>query len=524
MIGAKNSTGRTTWSDNPEPTDRAPRPDRAQRVDEGGRGMMMASATLGAALRERREALGASLAEVEAATKIRQKYLSALEADEWQLLPGEVVGRGFLRNYAAYLGLEPTDIVDRRRAVADPSLSSALAPTSAGSSLPPMRQVDYRPKDVGLREDDDTLEERTPIKLGPLLTVIGGIAALLLVIWGFSRFGGGMMAGIADAASGANSAVSGWFAAGPEPTPTRSLAVLVEGGPTPTSTSVFDTGATGGAAGGAVDAAAGAPADTSIDPNRTGEIAAVDPLAVAPPASEAAAPVAAATLPPPPTATLAPPTPTLVPPTPTPQAQPVTVAVQANLRASPNLDAEIVGAAQVNDQINLIGQTADAQWYLMDTNAWIFAQLVAAPPTALPVVDPATVTAPAGVLLPTATPIGQEAAPTAAPVVAEAPVAAACADARSVITSPGEGQSVSGVVGIVGNATHENFASFKLEAGVPGVGLNFVGSGNSPVSGGQLGSVNTAAFANGPLLIRLTVIDQTGNFPPACDVTVNVQN
>jgi len=84
--------------------------------------MMMASATLGAALRERREALGASLAEVEAATKIRQKYLSALEADEWQLLPGEVVGRGFLRNYAAYLGLEPTDIVDRRRAVADPSL------------------------------------------------------------------------------------------------------------------------------------------------------------------------------------------------------------------------------------------------------------------------------------------------------------------------------------------------------------------------------------------------------------------
>ena len=69
-------------------------------------------------LRKRREAMGASLAEVEAATKIRQKYLAALEADEWSLLPGEVVGRGFLRNYASYLGLDSTELIERRGGVA----------------------------------------------------------------------------------------------------------------------------------------------------------------------------------------------------------------------------------------------------------------------------------------------------------------------------------------------------------------------------------------------------------------------
>ncbi|MEZ4613556.1 MAG: helix-turn-helix transcriptional regulator [Caldilineaceae bacterium] len=74
------------------------------------------------------------MAEAEAATRIRQKYLAALESDEWHLLPGEVVGRGFLRNYATFLGLEPNEVVERRRTVADPTLAAVLASTSAGSA------------------------------------------------------------------------------------------------------------------------------------------------------------------------------------------------------------------------------------------------------------------------------------------------------------------------------------------------------------------------------------------------------
>ena len=108
--------------------------------------------TLGAILREQRDALGVTLAEVEEVTRIRQKYLAALEADEWHLLPGEVVGRGFLRNYALFLGLDPEELMERRRAMLDPELLQALADTSAGTTLPPVREVDYRPKDVDLEE------------------------------------------------------------------------------------------------------------------------------------------------------------------------------------------------------------------------------------------------------------------------------------------------------------------------------------------------------------------------------------
>ena len=86
----------------------------------------------GPLLRERREAMGVTLAEAEVATRIRQKYLAALESDEWDLLPGEVVGRGFLRNYATYLGLEPTEMIERRRAVRSPAAGGSAS--SARSS------------------------------------------------------------------------------------------------------------------------------------------------------------------------------------------------------------------------------------------------------------------------------------------------------------------------------------------------------------------------------------------------------
>jgi hypothetical protein len=45
---------------------------------------------IGPILRERREAMGVTLAEAEVATRIRQKYLAALESDEWNLLPGRL--------------------------------------------------------------------------------------------------------------------------------------------------------------------------------------------------------------------------------------------------------------------------------------------------------------------------------------------------------------------------------------------------------------------------------------------------
>lgn len=66
---------------------------------------------LGQILREAREAKGISLAEAEAATKIRRKYLQALEETRYDALPPGVYVRGFLRSYASFLGLNPDEVV-----------------------------------------------------------------------------------------------------------------------------------------------------------------------------------------------------------------------------------------------------------------------------------------------------------------------------------------------------------------------------------------------------------------------------
>lgn len=62
---------------------------------------------LGQMLREARESKGISLIEAEKATRIRRKYLLALEEANYEALPPAVYVRGFLRNYASYLGLDP---------------------------------------------------------------------------------------------------------------------------------------------------------------------------------------------------------------------------------------------------------------------------------------------------------------------------------------------------------------------------------------------------------------------------------
>ncbi len=50
--------------------------------------------------------------EVELRTKIRAKYLRAIENEEWDLLPGEVYVKSFLRTYGQYLGLDTRQLID----------------------------------------------------------------------------------------------------------------------------------------------------------------------------------------------------------------------------------------------------------------------------------------------------------------------------------------------------------------------------------------------------------------------------
>jgi cytoskeletal protein RodZ len=67
---------------------------------------------IGTSLREARLRQGIELPRVEADTKIRAKYLRALEEERFEVLPAETYVKGFLRTYAEYLGLDGQLYVD----------------------------------------------------------------------------------------------------------------------------------------------------------------------------------------------------------------------------------------------------------------------------------------------------------------------------------------------------------------------------------------------------------------------------
>lgn len=76
---------------------------------------------IGATLREARNRRKVDLSEVEGAIKIRHRYLRAMENEEWDVLPGGAYTRGFIRTYAAYLGLDGERLADEYRRATAPS-------------------------------------------------------------------------------------------------------------------------------------------------------------------------------------------------------------------------------------------------------------------------------------------------------------------------------------------------------------------------------------------------------------------
>ncbi|MEA2168508.1 MAG: cytoskeleton protein RodZ [Solirubrobacteraceae bacterium] len=94
------------------------RPGDAARAADSARGAVTAipAPSLPERLLAARERKGVDLYRAERDTKIRARYLAALERGDWRELPGAVYTKGFLRNYALYLGLDPEDIIVQWRA------------------------------------------------------------------------------------------------------------------------------------------------------------------------------------------------------------------------------------------------------------------------------------------------------------------------------------------------------------------------------------------------------------------------
>jgi cytoskeletal protein RodZ len=419
---------------------------------------------LGALLRERREAMGVSLAEVEVATRIRQKYLSALESEEWHMLPGEVVGRGFLRNYADYLGLDPQEIMERRRATTDMGMTQALSTTSAGAPLPPERQVDYRPKEVELKDEGDGIQ-RGEIRLTPILGIVALALLVGIGVWGLSALREPIGERLAE---GQAWVIEFFEPSEPEEVPaTSAVGVVNEENTSQAQVAAMAATATAAAQGVVTFGSAGTttpvitvPADMT-EPAEGGE--------QEPPAAPPANPEGGV----------------ILVPTATPQqaAAAPTAVVEAPVQEVPAATPEAPTPTPV-------------------------------PPSPTPVP-------------PTDTPAAPTDTPTPEPTPLPAVVPAACADPRAVISAPGVGQVVAGVTPLSGVATHENFQFYKLEyaAGAnAGGGFTYFDGGQVQISGGVLGNFNTTVLPNGDYTLRLTVVDQVGNFPPPCDVSVVVQN
>ena len=122
---------------------------------------------IGNSLREARLRQNLELTEAELSTKIRSKYLRALEEEQFELLPAQTYVKGFLRTYAEWLGLDGQLYVDEYNS----------------RYVTGEEEVPYRPRRSSPRP-------RRRADSNALVYALGGIAvltALVIVAW---RFGG----------------------------------------------------------------------------------------------------------------------------------------------------------------------------------------------------------------------------------------------------------------------------------------------------------------------------------------------
>lgn len=145
-----------------------------------------------------------------------------------------------------------------------------------------------------------------------------------------------------------------------------------------------------------------------------------------------------------------------------------------------------------------------------------------------------TPTPPPATMTPTATATRvrptQQKPPTPTPEVVGTPTPAvrpaACPNPNVRITSPGVNQVIQGNFPVRGTATHASFQYYKLEVGPGNNPREWTVVGQlhqAPVNGGVLETFNSGAYAPGTYTLRLVVVDQTGNYPEPCRVTVTVQ-
>jgi cytoskeletal protein RodZ len=182
---------------------------------------------LGRLLAEAREARALSHADVEAVTRIRQKYLEAMERGQFSALPSGATGRGLLRTYARFLGLDEAETL-RRYAVESGDAGETTPMAEPGHP----RLLDYRPVEVRLMDSRPRFAWLLPA-LGVLLL----LAAIGGGVWWLNRNPGWNPLAAFGPAPTATSTPQPPIATRPLPLPTAAIPPPTMTAPAPLPTS-----------------------------------------------------------------------------------------------------------------------------------------------------------------------------------------------------------------------------------------------------------------------------------------------
>jgi len=91
--------------------------------------------TVGTMLKEARIAKRLTLGDIERATKIRMKFLTAIEADDYRILPSTLYAKGFVKNYAEFIGLNSRTVMAFFRRQTEDIPKSSLLPKGMSEPL-----------------------------------------------------------------------------------------------------------------------------------------------------------------------------------------------------------------------------------------------------------------------------------------------------------------------------------------------------------------------------------------------------
>jgi cytoskeleton protein RodZ len=128
---------------------------------------------VGNKLREGRTRRRLDLQEVEEATKIRGRYLQAIEDEDWDQLPGDTYARAFIRTYGSFLGLDGERLAEEQRQV--------RGTTRPGERLP---RVEPRPRRVARGKGSPAVSPRL------VAFLVSALLVAALIVIGLSSGGG----------------------------------------------------------------------------------------------------------------------------------------------------------------------------------------------------------------------------------------------------------------------------------------------------------------------------------------------